>query len=142
MELRFKCDQCAPNATNVTSPPGSGAGGNETAGNVTGNVTGNGTVGNETGGNVTLPNITGGFYSAVNYTLPSLCNYSANDNNTVCCSEQGSQRSVCYSFTNLNEFWDFSLSGACQDVWTVHQQCAAATGDADQCFRMRLFNQF
>lgn len=147
-EVYARCESChaanqtvVVNQTNETNGNASGSAPeenvtvpvNETEGNVTiiivvnqttsneteGNMTSNVTEGNMTS-NVTEYNSTANFTSE-NYTLPSSCNFSTDSNDTVCCVE--GLRSVCYNFTELTEFWDFSLTSTCSDVTNVYTKC-------------------
>jgi len=148
-EVYARCESCQANQTNATDS------GNGTIGDGSGNApdentttddntttVDNSTVNDTGASNITEYNHTANFTSE-NYTLPASCNWSTDANDTVCCVE--GLRSVCYNFTELTEFWDFSLPSTCDDVVNLHTDCQEPTFEnesPEQCFRMKLFNKF
>jgi len=140
MELRLRCKDCDfSNDDNTTYPNNTGASPDEGDGEISGEgeesgeePSGNDTAGNET----TTDNETCHSYPFTyeNYTLPEGC--STTDNETVCCTEH--LRSVCYTFDQINDWYDEDINSTCSDAHSVFNVCE---GDA-QCYRMRFFNQF
>lgn len=62
------------------------------------------------------------YYNSANYTLPSGCAYNASNSEKVCCEE--GLRKVCYTFPEVNSFWESDVATACQNIQDVNGMCS------------------
>ena len=150
-----------------SSSNGTIGGSNSTNGTIGGSNSTNGTIGGDNStnatngtdsGNSTLPggsgagstpnatlNMSSSSYQFTfeNYAVPSGCAYASGSNDTITCSS-GNSRGVSFTFTELNEFWDFSAVTSCSDAQNTLSSCNANTviTDLNTCLRLTYFNTF
>lgn len=123
------------NGTNTTNGTDVNNGTNSTNGTDVNNGT-NSTNGTDNSTTVLLR------WNSVNYTLPVSCSF-INGNSAVRCSA-GIMRGVTYTFTQLNAWYESSISKVCSSAASKYSSCESNTVIKDQntCFRLSYFNQF
>ena len=92
---------------------------------------------------VPTPPVSGGpeYYNPTNYTLPLGCAYDAVDAEKICCADD-EQRKVCYTFSEVANFWANDVTTTCDNIQSIKVKCSEDSDASDQCLRMNLFNKY
>lgn len=109
--------------------------------NLTDNRTGSALPENST--TTTTTTTTLSYFNSGNYSLPTNCAYQTTDKTSIKCS-QGIMRSVGFTFTQLNEYWEDDLSNVCSDAQTKFNSCKTNSVISSQntCFYLSYYNAF